>query len=103
MFKGKRNRQAYAKSSAPTGCVYIAVVCAVTCALLVFNIFLVSSFIHANREWLFGTSLELNVQFRIAQAAQIVLPVILTMFQYYLFDRIVDRIYGYGSRSDSTA
>ncbi len=75
---------------------YMMLVCIIACGLLILNIVLVSAFIHSNREWLLGFYADTNVQFRIAQAAQIFLPVIMTMFEYWLFDRLIDRAFGYG-------
>jgi len=80
------------------GCGYLLVICAVTGFLLAVNVYLVGGFFHVNREWLLGAFPDREVQFRITQAAQIIFPVAMTMLQFWIFDRFVDRAYGYGTK-----
>ena len=84
------------KTKQPIGCAYLVVVTLITGLLLMINIVLVGAFMHVNSNLFLRFYNDLDVYFRITQAAQIVLPVILTMAQFWIFDRIVDRAFGYG-------
>ena len=92
----KRNRKKPA-----IGCSYLLIIGSVTTVLLVVNIFLVGIFITVNRGWLLGFYPDEKVQFRIAQALQIFIPVILTFFQFWIFDRLVDKAFGYGQKLET--
>ena len=71
-----------------TGCGYVAVVTLVACVLLVINSFMVHAALSAYQEVAPPEMSEPRAQ----QAIQIVLPVILIFMEYWLYDRLVDRL-----------
>lgn len=77
---------------------YLLLVALMTGVLLVVNITLVGVVMHVNSFLFLQLFDDVELYFRLTQAAQIVLPVILTMAEFWLFDRIVDRAYGYGRK-----
>lgn len=68
------------------GCVYVFGLGIMIVALLVFNAWIVEVFLTANN--------ELNLDVRITQAAQFVLPVIMIFVQFWVFDLLVDYFRG---------
>ena len=74
-----------------------------TTLLLYVNIHLVRIALEVNRDVLFGLYPDQSVQVRFAQAMQIFFPVVLTLIEFWIFDRIIDRAFGYGRKSEESA
>ncbi len=83
-----------------TGFMYLLLVASVTSGLLIVNITIVGAIIGMNRGLLDAIYNDPSkvVQFRIAQALQIFIPVVMTLFQFSIFDRWVDKSFGYGKK-----
>lgn len=89
------------KKTPAVGFRYLLIVGAITSVLLLVNIVCVNLLMSMNSDLLYAIYPDEVVQFRFAQAMQIFLPVIMTMAQFWVFDRFVDRAFGYGTKSNN--
>lgn len=71
-----------------TGCGYVFVITLIACVLLVVNSFMVQAALGAYQEFAPAELSEPKAQ----QALQIVMPVLLIFLEYWLYDRLVDRV-----------
>jgi len=75
-------RRRKAKTGSAIGCGFMFTTGLLVCALLVINAMIVRSFLSVNLS---------NVDERITQAAQFVLPVLMIFFEFWFFDLITQR------------
>ena len=71
-----------------TGCGYVLVITLIACFLLVANSFIVRIALGAYQEYAPAELSEPRAQ----QALQIVMPVLLIFLEYWIYDRLVDRV-----------